>query len=133
MKNANHVMSLLAGLGLAVLILGASNCTSSTAATAHSFDMQAGQTLLVAQAALEQAKVEVSTLPVGGQKQVATHDLNLAIKHYNQAYDAFVAVHAAVGIGAPMDTESLKQDIVTLIGEIAKLRDALGHKGGTVQ
>ena len=113
---------------LVVLLLAACSACSTTGAGATSvrqFDKQAFNTLIVAQAALEQAKVEVQ-----GTQYV--HQFNVAVNHYNEAYKAYGIFHAAVEVGTNTNSENLRQQLVALLSEVAELRQALGNSGGPV-
>lgn len=106
-----------------VLALVASACTTTGTASVKTFDHQAFTTLLVAQAAIEQAKTEAA----GTQY---AHQVNEVIARYNQAYETYKAFHASVEIGTNTNSTDLKNQLVALLEEIAKLRQALGKNGG---
>jgi hypothetical protein len=99
-------------------------CSSAGTSAAHSFDKQAYDTLLVAQAAIEQAKVEGHDASPN-----IVHAINAVIGHYNEAYKAYVAFHASVNIVTNTNSENLKQQLIALLGEIAQIRQMMSHTG----
>lgn len=115
---------LLLAIILAVSLLPLYACASA-AGSAQTVDRQLYETLFVAQAAIEQAKVEAAHAPQNVRDQV-----NAVISHYNDTYTAYVAFHAAVDAGTATDSTSVHDRVVTLIHEIADLRAALNHKEG---
>ena len=85
----------------------------------NAFDSYSYDTLLVAQAAIEQAKTDIAKYPN------AKAPLNQAIASYNIAETSYVAYHASAGT---IDTAALQKALQDLTAALAQMQTAFGGK-----
>jgi hypothetical protein len=119
-----QMLSIVAALSLSlVLVLPltlAAGCAIRHPNQRNAFDGATYDTLIVAQAALNQAKVEVAAFPQYKEQ------VNQAIAAYNAARAAYALYHTAAA-GAPTQDE-LQAQISDLVSRIASLEKAFGVK-----
>lgn len=108
---------LIASLAAVAILL----CSCGTAAThpgsINKTDSQIYDTLISAQAAIEQAKAVVD--PTSTAEKLA---VNKAIAAYNLAMDSYIAYHKAAAAGVPPDPGDLLAQVQTLVADVAALR-----------
>lgn len=106
--------------GMISLVGCATNAAVSTPGAVNAFDSNTYQVLVAADAAIQQAKIDIAKYP---QVKPA---LNRLITSYNTANDAYRAYHAAAVTGAAPDTAALAALIGALSGDLAGLKSAFG-------
>jgi hypothetical protein len=103
-----------AALVVALLVACASGGKAPREGAANAFDGQAFDTLLVAQAALEQAKAEVKTR----DEALA---VNKVIAAYNTAEASFRVYHHAATSGGNPSTVELAAQLAGVVADVAAL------------
>jgi hypothetical protein len=111
---------------VAVLAISLAGCASTAVhpGAANVYDSQAFDALIVTQAAIEQARVEVAD----GFPQYKDQ-LNKVIAAYNSAYDLYMLYHHAALTGGAPDWRKLKTDVDNLTHDLALVTSAVsgGH------
>jgi hypothetical protein len=87
-------------------------------------DSVAYDTLLIAQAAIDQARVENQTRPLSGDAKDA---FNTLVRSYNVAREAWLTYRAAIAADSPSD--QYFQQLTTNLADLANAIEALKQKG----
>ena len=130
MENTHRyrVRAVLALLAVTVPLLLAGGCASSAThpGAANTVDSQIYDSLLSAQAAIEQAKSDFGADPA------VKPALNRVIASYNAAMDAYVSYHQLAVSGKQLDPSTLQAQVAALTADIVALQKTFkAKKGGT--
>jgi len=121
-------MSHFKKMGLVLAILALAGCAKQATVrpgAVNTFDSQAFDSLVTAQAAIEQASKEITAFPN------LKPELNHVIDGYNSAMVAYKAYHEAALAGKPTDQASLAKLIQGLTSAVASIIAKL-HPPATV-
>jgi len=126
MRQTIRTLALLAAV---LLIVGACASTAVHPGAASKFDSQTYDTLITAQAAIEEARAQAWTDPR------AKEILNAVIATYNTALDGYLIYHQAAAAsarngGALPDSAALAAQVVQLLADVGELRKLLPSRGG---
>lgn len=125
------------GMAVVLALIFVAGCASSPSSSPppapsrlgaiNAFDIRAYDTLLVAQAAIEQAKAQAST-------KAEVLAVNAVVASYNLAYSAYESWRAAARAagGAPPDAATLDAQIAAVVADVAEVVKAITDShGGT--